>query len=136
MKIKCPPPVSNMEPSGAAELRSAMSGNVYVNDEGFLYVFYDQLTKYPPPQCNSCAFLYQGLFRTISVQELEQNHKWLKIGEQYLYPMLVWAMNDTQPLLVRLRPGHRKPVKIMKNHGSTCEAFMICASVTSINSLT
>lgn len=123
---KCPSPVSSKEPPLAEELRSIMSGNVYLSDNGVGLTFINQLTSNPLDPCICCETLLGNYFCLVSLEHLKKNTDWLKVNDHYLYPMLVWAKSKNKPVLVALSPGHKKPVKVIRKHSSDCLAFIIC----------
>ncbi|MBH1942319.1 hypothetical protein I5677_15565 [Mobilitalea sibirica] len=128
---KCPHPVSDDEPPIAGELRNIMSGNIYISDEGTAYTFLNQLTKYPPDPCLSCETYSNNMYHIVSLSDLKNHTDWLKINDKYLYPMLVWATDQEKPVLVRISPGTKKPLKIIKKASTECLAYTICISYPS-----
>lgn len=127
-KKEFPPPFLPDEPDTAKELRAVLSGKIHYSDNGSLYVFFNQLTLYPPQPCQSCEAFYNGQYRTVTVEELYEDTDWLRVNGQYLYPMMVWAIKKDTPVLVQIRPGERKPIKIYKNPPKSYMAYTICAS--------
>ncbi|HKL98558.1 MAG TPA: hypothetical protein VJZ06_01465 [Mobilitalea sp.] len=125
---RCPEPVSSKEPPIAEELRSIMSGNIFINDNREAFTFINQLTAYPMDPCMSCEAYTKGYFHLINYDELVTNTEWLKVNGQYLYPMLVWVNKNNKPILVMVSPGQNKPIKIIKKHSSDCLAYMICVT--------
>jgi hypothetical protein len=125
---KCPDYVSPKEPPIAEELRAIMSGNVFINDNREGYTFINKLTTYPVDPCMTCEAYMGGYFHLVALEDLMKNTDWLMVNDQYLYPMLVWAMKNDKPVLAYVSPGQKKPVRVIKKFSSDCMAYMICAA--------
>lgn len=123
---KCPNPTSNNEPPIAEELRQILSGNIFIADTGVIYTFINQLTTYPPSPCQSCEAYSSGFYHIATVNDLRQNTEWLKVDTHYLYPMNVWALSNGKPAMVKVSPGSKKPIKIIKKVPTACPAYIIC----------
>lgn len=50
----------------------------------------------------------------LTVEQLALLANELIINGQFLCPMLVWATKEDVPTLVKLKPGFKKPIKILK----------------------
>lgn len=125
---KCPDVVSAEEPPMAEELRSVMSGNLYINENGSGYIFINHLTTYPPDPRVTCEAFYGRYFHMVSLEDLKNNTDWLKVESQYLYPMLVWTETDGKPQLVKVSPGSKKPLRLIKKASKDCLAYIICTA--------
>ena len=108
--------------------RVKLSREVYVSTNGAKYIFINQLTTFPPKPCEACESLFCGDYRPVTVEELMAFNKWLKVDGKPLCSMLVWATRNGVPTLVRVRPGKRKPVKLVRTPSLNCLAYSICIS--------
>lgn len=126
----CPRPFSlcPMNFNKCEQLRVKLSREVFLSTNGSRYAFINQLTTFPPKPCEACENLFCSNFRPATVEELMAFNKWLKVEKKPLCPMLVWATKNGVPTLVKICPGKRNPVKIVRTPSLNCLAYSICVT--------
>ncbi len=130
-KDKCPNPVRRNESAVCGGLRSmlAMQGAVYVPLANLTFVFTNTTLRY---DSGYCPTLFAG-YRTPTVAELQSIATSLTstgaIGGTPLCPMVVWALNGTEPVLVEVVPA-LGTVEVLRTPSLRCKAYRICVTTT------
>ncbi|MGD6872376.1 hypothetical protein ACQCU1_09280 [Sutcliffiella horikoshii] len=127
---KCPKPVRRNEPIVCDGLRSmlAMLGAINVPSANLTYFFTNAAVKYDSSYCP----LLTG-YRTPTVAELQSIATSLtstgSIGGTPLCPMVVWALNGIEPVLVEVVPA-LGTVEVLRTPSLRCKAYRICVTTT------
>ncbi|ROR27113.1 hypothetical protein EDD66_10727 [Mobilisporobacter senegalensis] len=88
-----------------------------VLDDGSSFIFTNRLSSYEPDSEKKNTHP--------TVEQLYIISKRLLYFGRPLCPMLIWATKDGKPALVKVKPGHKKPVKIIKSPSLSCLAYGI-----------
>lgn len=114
-------PVSPYEKPICRQLRAylAMNSPILI-PEGYYFIFHNKLTYY------DTILNISG--RLATAEELTDISKYLYVNDCALCPMLVWSKIEEEPILVRLKPGSKEPVKIIRNPSTYRQAYAIYIS--------
>ncbi|MGD6991877.1 hypothetical protein [Sutcliffiella horikoshii] len=127
---KCPKPVRRNELASCEVSRQmlAMQGPVVVPMVNLTYIFTNATLKYDSSYCP----LLTG-YRTPTVAELQSIATSLtstgSIGGTPLCPMVVWALNGIEPVLVEVVPA-LGTVEVLRTPSLRCKAYRICVTTT------
>jgi hypothetical protein len=126
MGLLCPLPTQPNEPPECEQRREQFeAGNPYQNLAiNLVYSFFNELRDFN----TSSQFCQEipGGFRPITVQELTSISNDLRVNQQPLCPMLVWATNNGVPTLTFVAPGSANPVTIVPTPSLNCPAYFFC----------
>lgn len=123
---KCPPPVCcNEKPE--CELRRAdlTSDSPIPLDNGWTLAFVNMLDGFPQ-DVNICRNTFLDDSTIATVEQLNNPFVQQELVERDICPMVVWALNNGTPTLVKLSPGNSHPVKILPTPSLSCRAYRIC----------
>ncbi|NMH75460.1 hypothetical protein HF078_20485 [Bacillus sp. RO2] len=121
---RCPNPVRWNEGAECEGLRQDLADRGVVTVSGLQFRFYNQTMKY------SATFCTLG-FRTPTVTELQVIATSLtsaEVGGTPLCPMLVWATNMGNPVLVEVFPS-TGIVQEVRTPSRYCRAYRICIAI-------
>ena len=115
---KCPRPVCCFERRKCRWLRVQLAAASPIDlPDGLQFVFINRLSGFNTPECPGSA--------PPTVEQLAEISKALRIGGCWLCPMLVWATRCGIPVLTRVKPGCRRPVRVVCTPSLHCKAFII-----------
>ncbi|WP_404432228.1 hypothetical protein [Sutcliffiella horikoshii] len=126
---KCPNPVRWNESEICNGLRGLlqMLGPVNVPSANLTFRFTNRTLKY---DSSYCPTLFPG-YRTPTVAELQSIATSLTstgaIGGTPLCPMVVWALNGIEPVLVEVVPEFGT-VEVLRTPSLRCKAYRICVA--------
>lgn len=125
---RCPNPVRRNESIACGGLRQALAarGSVDVPIANLTFIFTNQAVRY---NSSYCPTLETG-YRTPTVAELQSiatSMTSAQIGGTSLCPMLVWALNGVEPVLVEVVPATGS-VQVLRTPSLRCRAYRVCVT--------
>lgn len=125
----CPRATDPNEPPECEQRRIDLSNESPIDlANGFRIFFSNQLTSgtvaLTPAFCDNLTA--DAAFDTPTVEDLENPFVQAELESRGICPMVVWAINNGEPTLVRLEPGSVQPVIILPTPSESCLAYTIC----------
>jgi hypothetical protein len=123
----CPRATEPNEPPECEPIRADFANDspILLNN-GWQVGFFNNLAEFPP--AIFCSNNFGPGFHSPTVEELQDPFVQAELLNRGLCPMVVWALSNGVPTLVKLRPGTAQPVKILPTPSESCLAFTMCIS--------
>lgn len=128
--ICCPLATGFIEPLYCEQRRIDLSNASPIElTNGFRIFFNNALSAFPQePFCSNLTG--DTDFDTPTVEVLFNPNIQAELLNRGICPMVVWAVNNGFPTLVRLSPGSSCPVTILPTPSVSCLAYVMCVDST------
>ncbi|MHB8129055.1 MAG: hypothetical protein ACYDEX_08670 [Mobilitalea sp.] len=123
---KCPQAVcGNEKPECELQRADLANDSPFTLNNGWTFGFFNKLETFPQDP-NLCRDSFGGTTTIATVEQLNNPFVQQNLLDRGICPMVVWALNNGVPTLVKLTPGSSHPVKTLPTPSLFCLAYRIC----------